>query len=131
LATKNRYAIPKPEKSPLEAMFALALKEVGCEMVQQYEFHPTRKWKLDFAHPATLVSLEIDGGEFMKKGGGAHNRGVRMAECFEKRNTAILRGWDVFQLTGAMVKKDCMLWARLVRAHIDAKLKENHNATTT
>ena len=100
-------------------------------MEQFYKFHPTRKWELDFAHPSTLISVEIDGGEHMKKGGGAHNRGVRMAEDYEKRNTAILRGWDVFQLTGTMVRKDCALWANLIKAHIEAKLKENHNATTT
>ena len=105
-------------KSKWEALFAQALDAVGCPaMLQQYRFDPTRKWAFDFAHLPTKVALEIDGGEFVQ---GAHNRGTRMAKDYEKRNHAIMQGWIIFQLTGQMVKKDCVYWAVKVKGLIEA-----------
>ena len=112
-------------KSNLEATFALALKSVGCEMVREYRFHPVRRWRLDFAtEDGTKVAVEIDGGEFIK-GGGAHNRGARMAQDYEKRNSAAEMGYVVFQLTGAMCKKDPLGWARRVKAVIERRRDGN------
>ena len=107
--------------SKLEATFALALKSVGCEMVQQVKFHPKRRWRLDFGDVESKVGVEIDGGEFAN---GAHNRGVRMANDYEKRNAALKLGWAIFQLTGAMVKKDPVGWARRVKAVIERRRDE-------
>ena len=106
--------------SALEATFALALKSVGVDMVQQYKFHPTRRWQMDFAHVETRTAVEIDGGEFVQ---GAHNRGARMANDYEKRNSATEMGWAVFQLTGAMVKKDPVGWSRRIGKVIEARRK--------
>jgi len=104
--------------SNLEATFALALKSVGVDMVQQYKFHPTRRWRLDFSHVETRTAVEIDGGEFAN---GAHNRGSRMANDYEKRNEATMAGWAVLQFTGAMVKKDPVGLARMVGRFIEAR----------
>ena len=98
--------------SALERSFAFALKAVGVEMIQQHKFHPTRRWRMDFAH----VESKVDGGEFSN---GAHNRGARMANDYEKRNAAIELGWVVFQLTGAMVKEDPLGWAKRVKVVIE------------
>ena len=106
--------------SNLERSFAFALKAVGVEMIQQYRFHPTRRWRLDFADVDSLVAVEIDGGEFAN---GAHNRGVRMANDYEKRNAAIEMGFVVFQLTGGMVRKDPVGLARMVKRCIEARKK--------
>ena len=103
--------------SALERSFAFTLKAIGVEMIK-YKFHPTRKWELDFAHVASKVALEIDGGEFSN---GAHNRGARMANDYEKRNAAIELGWVVFQLTGAMVKNDPLGWAKRIAAVIEER----------
>ena len=120
----NRYR-GLPMKSKLESTFALALKSVGCEMEQQVKFHPVRRWRLDFAtEDGTKVAVEIDGGEFIK-GGGAHNRGARMAQDYEKRNSAIEMGFIVFQLTGGMCKKDPLGWANRVKAVIQSRLDSN------
>jgi len=104
--------------SALERSFAFTLKAIGVEMIQQYKFHPTRRWRLDFAHVASKVALEIDGGEFSN---GAHNRGARMANDYEKRNSAIEMGFVVFQLTGAMVKNDPLGWAKRIAAVIEER----------
>ena len=105
--------------SNLERSFAFALKAVGCEMVQQHKFHPTRRWLLDFADEASKVGVEIDGGEFVN---GAHNRGSQMARDYEKRNAAIELGWVIFQLTGAMVKNDPVGWAERVKAVVERRM---------
>jgi len=104
--------------SALERSFAFALKAIGVEMIQQYKFHPTRRWRLDFANVASKVALEIDGGEFSN---GAHNRGARMANDYEKRNAAIELGWVVFQLTGAMVNNDPLGWAKRIADVIEER----------
>ena len=104
--------------SNLEATFALALKSVGCEMDQQVKFHPKRRWRLDFGDVSSKVGVEIDGGEFAN---GAHNRGVRMAQDYEKRNAAIELGWTIFQLTGAMVKNDPVGWASRIKDVIERR----------
>ena len=111
--------------SSLERSFAFALKSVGVDMEQQYKFHPTRRWRLDFSHVETKTAVEVDGGEFMLDGGGAHNRGRRMANDYEKRNAAIEMGFVVFQLTGGMVRKDPVGWARRIGKVIeDRTVKE-------
>ena len=122
----RRLSLIQTMPSNLERSFAFALKAVDVEMVQQYKFHPTRRWRLDFADVASLVAVEVDGGEFMLDGGGAHNRGTRMANDYEKRNAAIEMGFVVFQLTGGMVRKDPVGWARRIGKVIeDRTVKED------
>ena len=64
------------------------------------------------------TAVEIDGGEFSN---GAHNRGARMANDYEKRNSAIEMGFVVFQLTGAMLKNDPLGWAKRIAAVIEER----------
>ena len=118
------------KQSALELLFQAHLDTVGCpKMERQYKFHPARKWRLDFARLDAKTAVEIDGGEFMRKAGirGGHNRGAQMAKDYEKRNQAIILGWAVFQLTGQMVEKEGMMWARNVKWMIEERRKEWHN----
>ena len=109
--------------SKLEATFAMALKSVGVEMVQQHKFHPARRWLMDFCTvDGSKVCVEIDGGEFAN---GAHNRGARMAQDYEKRNSAIEMGFFVFQLTGGMVRKDPLGWANRVKTVVQSRIDSN------
>jgi len=109
------------QTSGLEAIFALAMKHVGCEMVPQYRFDSTRRWAFDLADPQTKVAVEIDGGEFSR---GAHTRGKRIAADCEKRNEARLRGWIVFVLTGAQVRKAPMQWAEKIARFVREKERQ-------
>jgi len=68
--------------------------------VAEFRFHPTRKWRFDFAWPAEKVAIEIDGGGY-KFGGGKH---MSPAD-YEKINTAQSMGWKVYRFTPAMVTK--------------------------
>lgn len=87
------------KSSPLEKRFAWGWKAChGPELESEFKFHPTRKWSFDFAHPATLVAFEIEGGIYMRMG-GRHTRGKGFANDCEKYNEAALLGWAVFRLT--------------------------------
>ena len=58
--------------------------------VAEHRFHPTRKWRMDYAWPTQRVALEVDGGLFVN---GGHNRGAQMKLTMEKENAAATMGW--------------------------------------
>lgn len=58
----------------------------------EFKFHPERKWSMDFAFPKLKISVEIEGGIWMK-GGGAHSRPMNIQRDVEKQNAAVLLGW--------------------------------------
>ena len=61
---------------------------------QQFRFHPTRRWRLDFAWPECKVAMEVNGGTFI---GGRHSNGPAMHSEYEKLNAAQSDGWIVLQ----------------------------------
>lgn len=69
--------------------------------VCEYVFHPTRKWRLDFAWPEYRLALEIHGGVYS---GGRHTRGAGFTEDREKMNEAALLGWTVIEATAEQVR---------------------------
>ena len=86
------------------------------EYTKEHVFHPTRKWRLDYAWPELKVALEIHGGVFTN---GRHNRGKGFTEDKVKMNSAQLLGWIVIEATTAQVKSGDMLnW---VTAAIDQR----------
>ena len=56
----------------------------------EFVFHPERKWRFDFAWPASKLYLEADGGIWI---GGGHSRGAQMKKDWEKRNAATILRW--------------------------------------
>lgn len=67
------------------------------EWVAEHTFHPSRKWRFDYAFPAAKIALEIDGGTW-RKGGGAH-RGKGFLRDLEKGREAVILGWAVLRFT--------------------------------
>lgn len=67
----------------------------------EYRFHPTRRWRFDYAFPASSIAVEVDGGAFV---GGRHTRGAGFVKDMEKNNAAVLRGWRVLRFTPQQVK---------------------------
>lgn len=89
-------------KSRLEETLALHILALGVpEPRREYRFHPTRKWRFDFAWPEARVAAEVNGGTWVN---GRHNRASSIASDYEKVNAAQLLGWRVYQFTGDMVK---------------------------
>jgi len=67
----------------------------------EYRFHPTRRWRFDFAWPALRLAVEIEGGEWNR---GRHTRPRGFADDCEKYNAAAVSGWLVMRFTGGMVR---------------------------
>jgi very-short-patch-repair endonuclease len=83
--------------SSLESKFALYWRVIqGPPLVPEHRFHPIRKWRFDFAHPAARVAVELEGGIWS---GGRHTRGAGYKGDCEKYNEATLGHWAIFRLT--------------------------------
>lgn len=103
--------------SHLEDRFETKWREIGGPpMYAEFKFHPTRKWRFDFAHPASRTAVEIEGATWA---GGRHSRGSGYAADCEKYNAAGLAGWTVFRLTGGMVDADRL---KAIKSHIAGKM---------
>jgi very-short-patch-repair endonuclease len=83
-----------------EEAFALDCKKYAIQVLREYRFHPTRKWRFDFWIPAHQLGVEIEGGTWMA---GRHNRGSGYAKDLEKYNAATLLGYRVLRFTTQMV----------------------------
>lgn len=70
--------------------------ELGCELVKEYRFHPTRKWRFDYAIPALKIAVECDGGVWT---GGRHVSPQGYIRDMEKINEAQAAGWIVLRFT--------------------------------
>lgn len=70
--------------------------DLGVECVKEYKFHPTRRWRFDYAIPEHKIALEVEGGVWT---GGRHTSPKGFLGDIEKYNTATLMGWRVFRTT--------------------------------
>lgn len=68
------------------------------EPVAEYRFAPPRKFRLDFAWVEHKVAMEIEGGIWMR-GGGGHSHPMWILRDMEKGNLAAKLGWRVFRFT--------------------------------
>lgn len=74
--------------------------------VREYRFHPTRRWRFDFAWPRERVAVEIDGGIWT---GGRHTRGRGFIADCEKHAEAQLAGWTVLRVADRHVRNGMAL----------------------
>ena len=74
----------------------------------EHRFHPSRRWRFDFAWIGQHLALEVEGGTW---NGGRHTRGSGFEADTEKYNAATLEGWRVLRVTGNQVKKgQALVW---------------------
>jgi very-short-patch-repair endonuclease len=97
----KRTAIRASKATGLERQMELQLRAAGIACEREYRFHRTRRWRFDFAWPAQLVALEVEGGTWIR---GAHSRGKHFEADCEKYNEAELLGWRVLRATTNMVR---------------------------
>lgn len=62
--------------------------------VAEYRFHPTRKWRLDWAWVEQRLAVEVDGGIWVR---GAHGRGIGIQRDQEKGREAAALGWRIIR----------------------------------
>lgn len=87
-------------ESTLEQTYLQDLKNLAVSLPeQQVQFHPDRKWRIDFMWPKQGLAVEINGGTW----GGGHSRGAAVAKEYEKLNTLNLWGYRVLVFDTVMV----------------------------
>ena len=69
---------------------------------REHKFHPTRRWRFDFAWPDKGVAVEVDGGTWGAK--SRHTTGAGYEKDCEKLNAAALGGWLVLRYTTTMIQ---------------------------
>ncbi|MDQ6693567.1 MAG: hypothetical protein M3014_03990, partial [Chloroflexota bacterium] len=66
-----------------------------------YRFHPSRRWRFDFAWPYHGVAAEIEDGACWAGGKQGQGQGCQ-ADC-EKLNAAVMAGWRLLRFTADQV----------------------------
>lgn len=82
----------------------LALQISACQLPvpdREYLFHPTRKWRVDFAWPQFMVLVEIEG---LTREGGRHQRLQGFEADAVKYGEAQRLGFTVVRLTPTQVR---------------------------
>jgi very-short-patch-repair endonuclease len=88
--------------SPLEDRFLACWVALGGRPLQrEVRFHPTRRWRFDFAIIDKRIGIEIQGGLYQAQSGHRSKAGVER-DC-EKLNAAQLLGWQVFFVTASAI----------------------------
>lgn len=95
---------PKPIKKTdhRERAIAAILKENNIPFEEQYKFHPTRKFRFDFAFPQHKIAIEYEGGIWQKS---RHTTGPGYARDVVKYREAVLLGWRVLRYTQVDIDK--------------------------
>mgnify|MGYP000146082069 CR=1 FL=1 len=73
----------------------------GPALEREFRFHPTRKWRSDFAHLPSRTLIEIEGGIWVR---GRHTSPKGFAADAEKYLEAALAGWRVIRLVDDQIK---------------------------
>jgi len=76
----------------------------GPELQRQTKLVEGRDFRFDFAHAASRVAVELDGGTFGGKSG--HNTGLGIERGYEKANAAQRAGWCVLRYGGKRMQRD-------------------------
>lgn len=96
--------------NPYIERIARELTEAKIPFTREYKFHPTRKWRFDFAVGASKeeiesqrIAIEFNGAVFTQ---GGHTRGAGYVKDMEKMNNAQVLGFRVLQYTSMDFRKD-------------------------
>ena len=92
------------KQSELERTFEFHLRVLGAALPaaeRESRFHDKRRWRFDWAWPAAKLAVEIDGGQWVKRGGRHTSDADR-----EKLNAAAVAGWRVLRFSGGMLRRD-------------------------
>ena len=97
--------------SKAEELLALQLRAEGIDgWIRECRFHPTRRWRFDFAWESAMLAVEVEGITFYGKNKngtmrlGRHQTAKGLESDCEKYGQAMLLGWAVYRCTQGMVK---------------------------
>lgn len=87
--------------STAEETLALHLRAAGIACEREYRWHPTRRFRADFALVAQRILIEAQGGIWTQ---GRHTRGAGYERDRARSNEAQALGWRVLEVTPAQVR---------------------------
>ena len=88
--------------SKLEDLLRFHINAEGLSSpAEEYMFHPSRKWRFDFAWVDEMIAVEIEGGTWVN---GRHTSGSGFEKDCEKYNAAVLLGLKILRFTGKMIE---------------------------
>jgi very-short-patch-repair endonuclease len=98
---KRQGSVPRPP-SKGEAAFALHCRAESLYPQREFLFHPSRKWRFDFAFEEAKLAVEVEGF-------GRHQRMGGFIEDCTKYNEAAKLGWKVLRYpTAAVLRGDAI-----------------------
>lgn len=86
----------------------------GQRLVIEHTFHPTRKWRFDYAFPELMVAIEYE-GLFSASKKSRHTTIKGFTEDAEKYNEAAILGWRILRITALDYHKVMDLLDRIVK----------------
>lgn len=92
------------EKNSLIVLKALQ-DATGEVWEREYKFHPTRRWRADYACEALRIIVEVNGGNFVY---GRHSNALALTKEYEKRANAAALGWVMIEVTPPTTKCEIM-----------------------
>lgn len=93
----NRLPIKK--NTMTSHIFIQLLKNLKLPLpIQEYKFHPKRKWRMDYAWLEQKIALEVEGGVWSQ---GRHTRGSGFIKDMEKYNEAAVMGFRIIRCVPA------------------------------
>jgi very-short-patch-repair endonuclease len=101
------------KSSELELLLEAQILTAGLpQPIKEYVFHPTRKWRTDFAYPDIKLAIEVEGGSWS---GGRHTTGTGFEKDCEKYNEAAILGWTVIRVTSKMINSEDLVALEFVK----------------
>jgi very-short-patch-repair endonuclease len=99
IRNKKRKKAPLPYFKQFPTFFRLINDNPGIpDPVEEYKFHPTRKWRVDICWPEQKLALEIEGGTYMDKGGHRGSISGYLKDK-EKYNALSVQGYWLLRFT--------------------------------
>lgn len=105
-APSRRLAGAAVTSAPVYPVVSLCRAAGLPEPVPEYQFHPSRKWRADYAWPTYKLMLEVDGGVWTQ---GRHTRGSGRIADMEKQSEAAILGWRILYVTPEQVSNGAAL----------------------
>jgi len=84
---------------------------------RNYRYVPGRRFELDFAWPAVIVGVEIQGGIFQR--GPSGHKGIGHVRDMLKMNLAQIAGWRILQFDASLLRRDPQGCIEQLRALLD------------
>lgn len=111
------------QKAHIEYILKQFQSAYNISYTKEHKFHPTRKWRFDYALESINIAIEYEGIYASKS---RHTTFAGYSADVEKYNNAVLLGWSVLRYTANNYKSITQdLTAIAERLKLSSKKKDN------